>query len=161
MDRTRDNSKEFTRQMAYHETKIRQEIIISQKSPGHVNNVTFWDSSSQSWIEPIWAQEESLWRGQNSICLTCEMADFERQIRHELLTSKIILVIFLIQLCEMFKQVSWIHSIQARECSLNFFWVSSPRTDLKWRKPRVDMLILLRCNQTCPIKLKSQKVVLK
>jgi len=35
------SGRRFTRQMAYYETKIRQEIIASYKSPGHVNNVTF------------------------------------------------------------------------------------------------------------------------
>jgi len=70
--------------MAYYETNIRQKIIILQKSPGHVNIVTFWHHSPVSRINPIQAQGESLWRGQMSSCFTCEMADFEWQIGHEL-----------------------------------------------------------------------------
>jgi len=33
----------FTIQIAYCETKIRHEIILSRKSPGQVSNVTFPD----------------------------------------------------------------------------------------------------------------------
>jgi len=84
-DKTSETSEAFTRQMAYYETKIRQEIIISWKSPRYVNNVTFCYLSPESWIGLIWAQKESLWCGKNSSRFTCEMADFEWQIGHELL----------------------------------------------------------------------------
>ena len=41
--------------------------------------------SPKSWIEPIRAQNDSLWHGLNSSRFTCEMVDFEWQIGHELL----------------------------------------------------------------------------
>jgi len=63
MGKTSETLKAFTRQMAYFETKIRQETIISQKSLGHVNIETYWDRLPESCIETIRAQEESLWRG--------------------------------------------------------------------------------------------------
>jgi len=52
------------RKIAYHETKIRQERIVSFR-PGHVNHVTFWDLLPEFSIKPIRAREESLYRGQN------------------------------------------------------------------------------------------------
>jgi len=67
MDQTSKTLKAFTRQMAYYETKIWQETIISQKSPGHVNNVK--NLAPESWIDTIRTQEESLWRRQNSSVL--------------------------------------------------------------------------------------------
>jgi len=60
----------------------------------------------------------------------------------------------------MFKPAPYIDSIQARESPLRNFWVCSSRTDLKLTKPHVDMSILLRCNQTCCIQWRSQKVAL-
>jgi len=48
-------------------------------------DVTFGDLLSEIVIEAIRAREQSVEPGQNSSRFTSEMADFERQIRHELL----------------------------------------------------------------------------